>query len=93
MILVCCIIIPISILVTVGFRLFIFLKDGYNPSLTIDTFFPKSSSEWTWKGVELIYDFIVNIPYKIFALVFWFLFIILWSQIQGHINGFEAKHM
>ena len=84
---------PLLILISLGYRLLIFLKHGYNPKVTIDTFFPQSSSEYSWKGIEIIYDFMVTIPVEFSILIFWVVFTIVSNWVIGYINDFEVKHM
>jgi hypothetical protein len=43
-------IVPFAIPISLFYRLYIFLKDGYNPIIQIDTFFPQSGVEYGWKG-------------------------------------------
>ena len=66
-----CVFIPFVIPVSLGWRLLVFLKDGYNPKITIDTFFPQSSNEFSWKGVEMIYDFFANTPIEFITVFVW----------------------
>ena len=39
--------IPVSLI----YRFIFFLINGYNPKVSIETFFPQSSSEFGWKGL------------------------------------------
>ena len=51
-------------------RFIFFLINGYNPKVTIETFFPQSSSEFVCEGLEMIYDFFVNTPIE-FIIIGW----------------------
>ena len=55
------------------YRAYILLKDGYNPTIEIDTFFPQSGTEFTWTGLEMIYDRIASWPIEFVSVVAWFL--------------------
>lgn len=59
--------IPVSLI----YRFIFFLINGYNPKVSIETFFPQSSSEFGWKGLEMIYDFLVNTPIEFIIIIGW----------------------
>ena len=55
------------------YRAYILLKDGYNPTIEIDTFFPQSGTEFTWTGLEIIYDRIASWPIEGVSVIAWWL--------------------
>jgi hypothetical protein len=55
------------------YRVYILLKDGYNPTIEIDTFFPQSGREFTWTGLEIVYDRIASWPIEGVSVVAWWL--------------------
>ena len=59
--------IPVSLI----YRFIFFLINGYNPKISIKTFSPQSSSEFGWKGLEMIYDFLVNTPIEFIIIISW----------------------
>ena len=71
---------PFLIPVSLIYRFISFLINGYNPEITINTFFPRSSSELSWVGLEMIYNSLLNSPIESIILLSWFglLFFTLW---------------
>mgnify|MGYP006114514289 CR=1 FL=1 len=65
------ILLPFLIPVSLIYRFIFFLINGYNPEITINTFFPQSSNEFSWKGVEMIYDFFANTPIEFITVFVW----------------------
>ena len=59
--------IPMSLI----YRFIFFLINGYNPRVSMETFFPQSSSEFGWKGLEMIYDFLINTPIEFIIIIGW----------------------
>ena len=55
------------------YRAYILLKDGYNPTIEIDTFFPQRGTEFTWTGLEIIYDRIASWPIEGVSVIAWWL--------------------
>ena len=74
------VILPVLIPVSLIYRFIFFLINGYNPEITINTFFPRSSSELSWVGLEMIYNSLLNSPIESIILISWFglLFFTLW---------------
>ncbi len=64
-------ILPLAIPISLFYRLYIFLKSGYNPTIQIDTFFPQSGAEYSWKGVEMVYDYVASSPIEVVVLIGW----------------------
>ena len=60
-----CVLILLLIPISLIYRFIFFLINGYNPKVSIETFFPQSSSEFSWKGLEIIYDFLVYTPIEL----------------------------
>lgn len=58
------VLIPVSLF----YRAFVFLKHGYNPIVQLDTFFPQEGPEYSWKGVEVIYDYLASSPIELVLL-------------------------
>ena len=65
------VIIPLIIPISLIYRFIFFLINGYNPKVSIETVFPQSSIEFSWKGLEIIYDFLVNTPIEFIILGSW----------------------
>ena len=66
------ILLPFLIPVSLIYRFIFFLINGYNPEITINTFFPRSSSELSWVGLEMIYNSLLNSPIESIILLSWF---------------------
>ena len=88
-----CVFIPLLIPVALIYRLYIFLKDGYNPVTMISTYFPVDYFKFSWKGVQMVYEYVWMLPVEVPILIFWIVFVIIGNWIQGYINDFEVKHM
>jgi len=63
------VILPFAIIISLCFRLYVFLKDGHNPTIRIDIFFPQSGAEYSWKGVEMMYDYVASSPIEVVLLI------------------------
>ena len=61
----------LSIAASLFYRVYVFLKDGYNPTIEIDTFFPQSGPEFTWTGLEIIYDRFGSYPIEFVIFFSW----------------------
>ena len=69
-------IIPISLI----YRLYIFLRYGYNPEVTLNTLLPKRLNEFNWKGIEYLY---VSVPIEIILLTVLFFLVVLTDWLEG----------
>jgi hypothetical protein len=65
------IVLPLAIPISLFYRLYVLLKDGYNPTIQIDTFFPQSGAGYSWKGVEMVYDYVASSPIEVVVLIGW----------------------
>jgi hypothetical protein len=91
-----CLLIPLLIPIALFYRLYIFLKEGYNPVTQLYTFFPNGiyeKDEFSWKGMQMVYEYVWMLPVEVPILIFWIVFVIIGNWIQGYINDFEVKHM
>ena len=79
-----CVIILLLIPVSLIYRFIFFLINRYNPKVSIETFFPQSSSEFSWKGLELIYDFLEYTPREFTIVSGWCVLVIFF--VSGFIN-------
>ena len=74
--------IPVSLI----YRFIFFLIKGSNPKVSIENFFPQTSSEFGWKGLEMIDNFLVNTPIEF--IIVWFGLVAFF--VSGVIN--KVKH-
>jgi hypothetical protein len=79
-----CVIILLLIPISLIYRFIFFLINGYNPKVSIETFFPQSSIEFSWKGLEIIYDFLVYTPIEFTIIGGWCVLVAFF--IRGLIN-------
>ena len=66
-----CALLPIAILISLLYRLYVFLRHGYNPTISIDGFIPQTGAEFSWKGLEIIYDAVASLPAELVSLFVW----------------------
>ena len=79
-----CVIILLLIPISLIYRFIFFLINGYNPKVSIKNFFPQSSIEFSWKGLEIIYDFLVYTPIEFKIISGWCVLVAFF--IRGLIN-------
>ena len=80
---ICLGVIPLSIPAILLYRLYFFLRYGYNPTIEIDTFFPQSGAEFSWVGLEIVYDFVAALPLDGLLALSWIPLIYLTLFIVG----------
>ena len=71
-----CVIILLLVPISLIYRFIFFLINGYNPKVSIETFFSQSSREFSWKGLEIIYNFLVNTPIEFIIIIGWSVLVI-----------------
>ncbi|MDC1134379.1 hypothetical protein OAT42_05560 [Alphaproteobacteria bacterium] len=66
---------PLLIPLILIYRGYFFLRYGHNPDLSIDNFFYQTSS-FSWKGVEIIYDYIASFQIEVLIIIIWLVMVI-----------------
>jgi hypothetical protein len=66
-----CVLLPVAIPISLLYRLYVFLRHGYNPTISIDRFIPQTGTEFSWKGLEIIYDAVVSLPAELVLVLVW----------------------
>jgi len=70
-------------------RIFFFLKDGIHPTVQLDTFITQQTgNEFSWTGLEIIYDWFASQPLELVLFLSWFVF--LWPMIP--IMGWQDRN-